>query len=109
MLNQKLDKLFALLREMKTVGICFSGGTDSTFLAWAASKALSPENFALFHVCSDMIPRAETAFAREWTKSHKLPVEFVEIDPLREEDVVRNDVNRCYYCKKLSQGLLPKR
>ena len=101
MLNQKLDKLFALLREMKTVGICFSGGTDSTFLAWAASKALSPGNFALFHVCSDMIPRAETAFAREWTKSHKLPVEFVEIDPLREEDVVRNDVNRCYYCKKV--------
>jgi uncharacterized protein len=101
MLEQKLDKLLSLLREMQTAAICFSGGTDSTFLAWAANKVLSPEKFILFHVCSDMIPRAETAFAREWTELHKLPIEFVKLDPLNEENVVRNDFDRCYYCKKI--------
>jgi len=100
MLEQKLEKLLTLLREMGSVAICFSGGTDSTFLSMAASKVLSPDKYLLIHVSSEMIPRVETVFVNEWTAENNFPLKIVEVDPLANKDVVRNDLNRCYYCKK---------
>lgn len=98
-LERKRDKLSALLQAMKTVAICFSGGVDSTFLAAAAGKVLKPGDFMLFHVRSPMIPHAETAFAEEWAAANGFLLKILAIDLLKHETVVRNDFNRCYYCK----------
>lgn len=96
----KLEKLLSILKEMGSIAVCFSGGTDSSLLSMAAGKVLKPEQYLLMHVASEMIPRAETAFVREWTAANNFPVKIIEIDPLNNEDVVRNDMERCYYCKK---------
>ena len=106
MLEQKLEKLMTILKEMDSAAICFSGGTDSTFLSMAAGKALKPEKYLLVHVSSELIPRVETAFVKEWTETNKLPLKIIDADPLTHEDVVRNDVRRCYYCKKVIMDLV---
>lgn len=100
MLDQKLEKLMTILQEMGSVAICFSGGTDSTFLSMAASKALKSDKYLLIHVSSEMIPRVETDFVNEWTEENKFPLKIVKVNPLANKDVVRNDMKRCYYCKK---------
>jgi len=100
MLEHKLEKLMTILQELGSVAICFSGGTDSTFLSMTASKALSNDKFLLIHVSSELIPRVETAFVNEWTEKNNFPLEIIKVDPLANKDVARNDIERCYYCKK---------
>jgi len=100
MLDQKLEKLMTILQEMESVAVCFSGGTDSTFLSMAVSKALNADKYLLVHVSSEMIPHVETAFVNEWTEENNFPLKIIEFDPLANKDVVRNDLKRCYYCKK---------
>jgi uncharacterized protein len=100
MLDQKLEKLLDILKDMGSVAICFSGGTDSSFLAMAANKALPDGKFVLLHASSVLVPRCERAFVDSWTKENGLPVKIMELDPFQNEDVVRNDPQRCYYCKK---------
>ena len=100
MLEQKTEKLLATLREMGSVAICFSGGTDSSLLAMAAAKTLKPEQYMLFHVSSVLVPRNEREFVEKWTVENKLPLKIIEADPLTNPDVVRNDMERCYFCKK---------
>ena len=66
----------------------------------AASKVLKPDQFLLFHVSSELVPRGERGFVDGWTAENKLPLKIIEVDPLANEDVARNDMERCYYCKK---------
>ncbi len=106
MLEQKLEKLMTILKEMESVAICFSGGTDSTFLSMAAGKALKRDKYLLIHVASEMIPHVETAFVNEWTEVNNFPLKIIKADPLANEDVIRNDVQRCYYCKKAIMELV---
>ncbi len=106
MLDKKLEKLMTTLKEMGSAAICFSGGTDSTFLSMAASKALEADKYLLVHISSELIPRVETAFVKEWTETNKFPLKIIEADPLANKDVVRNDLRRCYYCKKAIMDLV---
>ena len=39
-------------------------------------------------------------FVNEWTEENNFPLKTIEVDPLANENVARNDVKRCYYCKK---------
>ncbi len=100
MLEKKLEKLMTILKEMGSVAICFSGGTDSTFLSMAASKALKADKYLLIHVSSEMIPRVETTFVNDWVEENNFPLKIVKVDPLANKDVARNDIERCYHCKK---------
>ena len=100
MLEKKLEKLLTIMREMGSAAICFSGGTDSTFLSMAASKVFERDKYLLIHVSSEMMPRVETVFVNEWTAGNNFPLKIVEVDSLADKDVVRNDLKRCYYCKK---------
>ena len=100
MLEKKLENLMTILEEMGSVAICFSGGTDSTFLSMAASKALKADKYMLIHVSSEMIPRVETTFVNDWVEENNFPLKIVKVNPLANEDVARNDIERCYHCKK---------
>jgi uncharacterized protein len=97
-LNQKQEKLFSILAEMRRVMVAYSGGTDSAYLAWAAHRVLS-DNAIAITADSASIPeshkRDAEAFGRECGFRH----EYIETHEFDNPDYVKNDPNRCFHCK----------
>src|ERR1700691_4178792 len=94
----KQDHLLRLLRGMGRVIVAYSGGTDSAYLAWAATQALGKNAIA---ITADSASIAEShkrdaeAFVRDFGIAH----EYVETHEFENPDYVKNDANRCFHCK----------
>lgn len=97
-LKQKERKLFTILDGMGRVLVAYSGGTDSAYLAWAASRVLG-DNALAITADSASIPeshkRDAVEFARNWGIRH----EFIETHEFENPDYAKNDPDRCFHCK----------
>src|SRR5262245_56821525 len=95
---EKLERLRTLLREMGTVLVCYSGGTDSAFVLAVAHDVLGPPAVGMTAVSPSLAPfekEAAVALAKQIGARHEL-VESSEID---DPDYLKNDVDRCFYSK----------
>jgi uncharacterized protein len=94
----KLEQLRAILEQMDSVLICFSGGIDSAFLLKVATDVLGERAIGMTAV-SPSLPQRErddaVAIARELGATHYL----VESDEMSRADYVRNGADRCFHCK----------
>jgi uncharacterized protein len=106
----KRDRLIALLRDMRSVAVAFSGGIDSTVVAQAAFLALGDHATAVT-ADSPSVPRAEIAEAIQLARRIGIRHRLVSTAEFTNPDYVKNDGTRCYFCKdELYQqidGLLP--
>jgi uncharacterized protein len=106
----KRDRLIALLRDMRSVAVAFSGGIDSTVVAQAAFLALGDHATAVT-ADSPSVPRAEIAEAIQLARRIGIRHRLVSTAEFANPDYVKNDGTRCYFCKdELYQqidGLLP--
>lgn len=94
-----LDVLRTRLDELGEVVVAFSGGADSSFLAWVAHDTLGPGRATAVTAVSPSLAGAEhadcRALAAEWGLSWR-EVETVEM----ENAAYRvNDLDRCFWCK----------
>ena len=90
----------------KRLAIAFSGGVDSVTLARASEIILGKENVLLLLADSPFAPSQEKNFAIQWAQARQLRCMAVKFDPLQIPEIVRNDVLRCYFCKKAMFSLL---
>ena len=97
-LDAKYAHLVALLRDMRSVVVAFSGGVDSTLLARAAADALG-ERAVLVTADSETYPEAELAEARRLGALLGLRHLVVRTEELANPEYVRNGANRCFFCK----------
>jgi uncharacterized protein len=97
-LAEKRALLDTTLRELGSVMIAYSGGTDSAFLAWSAHQALGEKMLAVI-ADSASLPRAELAAALAFTAHHNIPTHILPTEELENPEYQRNDAQRCFHCK----------
>ncbi len=96
---RSLESLNEIIAGYRSLCVAFSGGNDSLLLAACARNVLG-ENMCAVTVISEFSIRREAARARRAAARagfihHELPAELLDI-----EEIVRNDRQRCYHCKK---------
>jgi uncharacterized protein len=97
-LAAKSALLQATLRDLGSVMVAYSGGTDSAYLAYAAYQALGEKTLAVI-ADSASLPRAELAAALAFTAEHKIPTHILQTAELENPAYQRNDSQRCFHCK----------
>ncbi len=97
-LSEKSALLTSTLRDLGSVLVAYSGGTDSAYLAYAAHQALGDNMLAVI-ADSASLPRAELAAALAFTAQHGIPTHILHTNELENPDYQRNDAHRCFHCK----------
>ncbi|NVM38378.1 MAG: ATP-dependent sacrificial sulfur transferase LarE [Candidatus Lokiarchaeota archaeon] len=95
-LNLKLKKLKSFL-EGKKVIVAFSGGVDSSLLAFLANKYA--KNTLLITERSILYPEEEIREASQFANNYGIEHKIIERDPLEDKEFQCNSSNRCYICK----------
>ncbi len=104
---EKYDALLDRLDALESVLVAYSGGVDSTLLAFAAHAVLGDRCRAVL-ASSDTYPESEAAAARDLAGRlgfHLLEVETYE---LADPSFAANTADRCYHCKIELFGLLKR-
>jgi uncharacterized protein len=86
------------LRSLGRTLVAYSGGVDSAFLAWAAYQALGDRMLAVI-ADSLSLARAQLADAVAFAREQEIPLEVISTSELERPEYVRNDSNRCFFCK----------
>lgn len=98
LLQQKLDRLRALLSGMDSVLVAYSGGIDSTFVLKVAHEQLHERAVGITAV-SPTFPLIELETAKRVAQEIGARHEIVQTDQLEIPEFTKNDAARCFHCK----------
>ena len=101
-MNVNMSELASdLIKEIgkhRSVVVAFSGGVDSAVVSAAAFLALPKHSIAVTGVGS-AVPDSDLQSARRVAAAIGIPHKEIRTNEILNEDYVRNDGRRCYFCK----------
>ena len=99
------DRLLETLRDYGRVAVAFSGGIDSTVVAQAAQLASGDQAIAVTAV-SDSLASGELEEAEELARRIGIRHRVIRTEEFADPNYVRNNSDRCYFCKSELYGRL---
>ncbi|MHA2502134.1 MAG: ATP-dependent sacrificial sulfur transferase LarE [Candidatus Kariarchaeaceae archaeon] len=106
-IEEKIGLISKMLNGKKAI-VAFSGGVDSTVLAYLTGKFASET--VLVMQTGSSVAIGEDTFAQEQAQQLDLQIEFIDYDEVDlSEDYASNPHNRCYFCKELLHEFLEMR
>jgi len=85
--------------------VAFSGGVDSSYLAYAAHRALGVDALAVTAL-SPSYPESHRAVAEKVVAEFGISHRFVDTDEMSNPDYRANRPDRCYHCKTELFGVM---
>ena len=97
-LERKEAALYRLLAGLHSVIVAYSGGVDSAYLAYAATKVLGPQALCVT-ADSPSYPERHRALALSLASQFGFRHEIIHTSEMMRPEYRANPANRCYYCK----------
>jgi uncharacterized protein len=97
-LEEKEIRLENLLKSLAPVVVAFSGGVDSSYLAYKANQVLGSQSLAVTAE-SPSVPSQQRRMANQIVSQFGLNHKIVHSRELDRAEYRANPSNRCYYCK----------
>lgn len=94
----KYTELIDYIKNLGTAAVAFSGGVDSTFLAYAAKEALGDKALAIT-IQSPYIPDWEIAESKEL--ADQIGIRHIVLGAEIDDSIKNNPADRCYLCKRV--------
>jgi pyridinium-3,5-biscarboxylic acid mononucleotide sulfurtransferase len=105
MRNSQREMLLGKLRSYGRVIVAFSGGVDSTVVAQAAYEALGDAAIAVTAV-SESLAAGELEEAEDLARKIGICHQVIRTDEFADPNYLRNQPDRCYFCKSELYGRL---
>jgi len=97
-LRSKYDTLKTNLKQYRSVIVAFSGGIDSSLVAYVAGEVLGKQALAVTSA-SASLKRADLALAEKLADDWGIRHQVIVTDELSKPEYRANPVNRCFHCK----------
>ncbi len=99
-LERKLAQARAIIRDLHSVVVAYSGGVDSTLLLALCLEVLGPEKVLAVTARSETYPEAEQRESAEVAQALGARQRYVDTAELADPRFASNPADRCYFCKQ---------
>jgi pyridinium-3,5-biscarboxylic acid mononucleotide sulfurtransferase len=98
-MTEKLKQLEEIIRRYGRVIVGYSGGVDSTLVAFVANRVLGT-NASIILARMETITLDDVELARQIALDYRFNYREIAYNELEIEQYAANPINRCYFCRK---------